>query len=78
MVSDVCGSKGVKLIGGLSEVIKGILAVFIVKPLESIEEIHYKEYASTRRYFFVATSSRFLIYDDLTTKNQASKTERQK
>ena len=40
--------------------------------------VHYKEYASTRRYFFVATSSRFLVYDDLTTKNQASKTERHK
>ena len=39
---------------------------------------HYKKYVNTRRYIFVATSSRVLIYDDLTTKNQSSKRWRQK
>lgn len=36
---------------------------------------HYKEYANTRRYFFIAASSCVFIYDDLTTKNEASKTK---
>jgi hypothetical protein len=39
MIGDVSSTKSLKLIGDISEEIEGLLHIFIVEPLESIEEI---------------------------------------
>ena len=39
MVCDVSGAKSLKLIGNISEMVKGLLHILIVKPLEAVEEI---------------------------------------
>ena len=39
MVSDVSGTKCLKLIGDVSEAIEGLLNIFIVESFEAVEEI---------------------------------------
>ena len=38
MISDIHSTKSLKLIGYISEAVEGLLNVFIVQPLESVEE----------------------------------------
>ena len=38
MIGDISGTKGLKLIWYISEPIKGMLNMFIIQPLESVEE----------------------------------------
>ena len=39
MISDVSGTKCLKLIEDISEVIKGLLNIFVVESFEAVEEI---------------------------------------
>ena len=38
MISDIHSTKGLKLIGYVSEAVKGLLDMFVIQPLESVED----------------------------------------